>query len=55
MNMEESITALGALCELAGFIYKQLMANGFPEERAYEVAAEYVLVTLNKPNSEEEE
>ena len=51
---EESIAALGALCEISGFMYKQLILNGFPEERAYTIAAEYILTTLMGIKQEEE-
>ena len=51
---EESIDALGALCEIAGFMYRQLIKNGFPEERAYNIAAEYILNTLIVIKQEDE-
>ena len=45
-DSKKIITAIGAMCEIAGFMYKQLIANGFPEERAFEIVAEYFLNTI---------
>lgn len=55
-NIEQAITALGAICELAGFMFKQLIKNGFEREEAYNIAAEYILRSLlgNKDNEQEE-
>ena len=54
-NIEEAINALGAVCEIAGFMFKQLRKNGFTREEAYEIAAEYILRSLLGDKSFEKE
>lgn len=54
-NPEDLINALGALCEVAGFLYTNLIKNGFPEERAYELAGEYIMQTLFAASQKEED
>lgn len=54
-NPENLINALGALCEIAGFLYTNLIKNGFPEDRAYELAGEYLMQTLFAASRQEED
>ncbi len=42
-DVEKVFTALGALCEIAGFLRDHLMDNGFTREEACSMALEYIL------------
>ena len=46
-SAENVLDAIGALCELTGFIFQQLMKNGFTREEAFQMAAEYFIGSLN--------
>lgn len=40
------------MCEIAGFVYTHLKENGFSDDQAFSIVAEYVIRTLmNDPMS----
>ena len=52
---KSAIEAIGALCEISGFMYKQLIKNGLSEQRAFEIVAEYILTTMSGNNKNQED
>lgn len=42
-EVESMITAIGALCEIAGFMKKQLMEQGFTKHEAFRICKEFIM------------
>lgn len=53
-KLEAITTALGAMCEMVGFLREQLMNNGFTRDEAVNMCCE-VLVEMVLPNANREE
>lgn len=45
-ELQAAINALGAMIEIAAFVYKTMMHYGFPQDEAYSVAHDYILKQL---------
>ena len=44
--LEAMQTAMGAACEMSGFLFKQLLAQGFSREEALKITEDYLLGML---------
>lgn len=51
-ELDDMINAIGAVCEIAGFMLERLLDNGFSREEAFTVCMEYVLGTLGVRRTE---
>lgn len=54
-ELQAAINALGAMIEIATFMYKTMMHYGFPQDEAYSVAHDFILTKLcpeEKENTE---
>ena len=45
-KLNDALTAIGAVIEIASFVKKQMMAEGFSEEEASSTAQKYILQAL---------
>lgn len=48
LNVNQLITAVGAISELAGLMRDHLMANGFTRKEAVNIAGQYVCTLCSK-------
>ena len=55
LDVEKAINALGALCEIAGFMFKQLQVNGFTRDEAFQIASSYILEIITNNDHEDKQ
>ena len=51
-SAEEMIDAMGAMCEISGFLLKGFLENGFTREEAVSLVGDFVAATFYKKQEE---
>lgn len=54
-DVRELIMAIGAVAEMCGELYRQLIKNGFTEAQALYMTRDYLVTTLTPTKNKEEQ
>lgn len=52
MNKPDPATAIGAMAEMMGFFYRQLIQQGFDATQAMDLTKHFMITTLSNPKEE---